>query len=164
MTMPTKKPGVIKRVLPVSPSESIEPVHEKEPLPLTMKRVVPLTAKRVLVADDEVDLARAIGLRLSRKGYGVDLAHDGATTMMKATQRRPDLILLDLRMPAGDGMTVCHRLRKNASTMDIPVIILTAHVSVPLRREAKGLGVQHFLQKPCPPERLLGCVEDALGE
>ena len=123
----------------------------REELDMTLATAKTTKARRILVVDDEADLARAIGLRLSHHGYRVDFAHDGATAMMKATQTVPDLIVLDLRMPAGDGMTVCHRLKKIPETWQIPIIILTAHVSVPLRREARALGIKHFLQKPCPP-------------
>lgn len=119
-------------------------------------------ARRVLVADDEAALAKAIGVRLSKRGYKVDFAHDGATAMMKAVQNNPDLIVLDFRMPAGDGLTVCERLRNNPATWDIPVIILTAHVNDQLRRDAKRVGVKFLLQKPYRAPQLMACIDEAL--
>jgi len=120
-------------------------------------------ARRVLVVDDEIDLAKAIGLRLAHHGYRVEFAHDGATAMMRTVQTKPDLIVLDIRMPAGDGLTICRRLKGKPDTWDIPIIILTAHVNDQVKREARLSGVKFILQKPYSPKQLMACIEEALA-
>jgi CheY-like chemotaxis protein len=118
--------------------------------------------KRVLVVDDHPDLAHAVGVRLTQHGYRVDFAQDGAQAMMKAIQFRPDLVLLDYRMPAGNGLTVCDRLRYHPATADVPVVMLTAFADDKLRQLARAAGVRRVLEKPYAPAELLACIDEEI--
>jgi DNA-binding response OmpR family regulator len=113
---------------------------------------------RVLVVDDDTDLLKAINIRLRSAGYEVMSAQDGMTATHMAVKMLPDVIILDVGMPGGDGHLVGKRLRANPVTTAIPVIYLTARDSVSDRHKALDLGAQAFLVKPCNPQELLSTV------
>jgi diguanylate cyclase (GGDEF)-like protein len=82
--------------------------------------------ERILVADDDRDIARFVELNLTLEGFDVELVHDGAEALQRATDDPPDLIVLDVMMPVLDGVEVVRRLRAQAATAAIPVVMLTA--------------------------------------
>ena len=82
--------------------------------------------RRVLVVDDELDHAELVAALLRREGYEVEVACDAPTGLEHALARPPDLILLDLWMPALDGFTAAERLRAHAPTRNVPIIFLSA--------------------------------------
>jgi len=85
-----------------------------------------MPGKCVLVVDDEPNVLKIVGRRLTAMGYEVITAGSGEEALKKAFARRPDLVLLDLLMPGMDGAEVCGRLKENARTASVPVIMLTA--------------------------------------
>ncbi|HNV85550.1 MAG TPA: response regulator [Candidatus Omnitrophota bacterium] len=85
-----------------------------------------MPSKCVLVVDDEPNVLKIVGRRLTAMGYEVMTASSGEDALKKAFARRPDLVLLDLLMPGMDGAEVCSRLKENAKTETVPVIMLTA--------------------------------------
>jgi DNA-binding response OmpR family regulator len=104
---------------------------------------------RILVVDDEVDLAEAIGRGLRREGYAVDLAFDGSDAFAKATVNAYDLICLDLTMPGIDGVEVCRRLRDQPAQKEPPrVLMLTARDSIDDRIMGLDAGADDYLLKP----------------
>src|SRR5918996_5686529 len=83
-------------------------------------------SERVLVADDDPDILTVVKVNLELDGFELDTAVDGEDALQKATSHPPDVIILDIMMPRMDGLTALHRLRSQASTASIPIILLTA--------------------------------------
>ena len=81
--------------------------------------------KKILIVDDERDIVKALMIRLQGAGYEVVTAFDGAQGIFVAHKEKPDLILLDIRMPAGNGFSVAEKLKHSVNTLSIPVIFLT---------------------------------------
>jgi DNA-binding response OmpR family regulator len=118
--------------------------------------------KRILVVDDEPDLVRALGLRLSSRGYEVLTAFDGVQAMSRIQKERPDLVLLDIHLPAGNGYRVCERMRESAGVKETPVIALTADPSAEAEKRCHELGCADFFRKPYDPRQLMEAVTRAL--
>jgi DNA-binding response OmpR family regulator len=119
-------------------------------------------AAKILVVDDEPDIVMALAMRLKSVGYVVITAGDGAEATKKAIHEKPDLILLDIGMPCGDGHTIANRLAGSVDTVGIPIIYLTARTSATDRMKAMSLGAYDYITKPFTSERLLGSIERAL--
>lgn len=106
---------------------------------------------RVLVADGDEDTLTTTARRLDRAGYDVLLARDGEEALRRATAEHPDLCLLDVMTPKLSGYDVTRRLRADARTSDVPVLLMTA-----ARREANGFdpGADGYMPKPFSPREL----------
>ena len=118
--------------------------------------------KRILIIDDEPDFVRVVQLRLEAAGYEVVVAFDGMQGVSAAHKEKPDLIILDIMMPAMHGHRVCEALKKSTKTWTIPIIYLTAKGSKEDEELAYKLGAEHFLTKPYDPEALLDTIKKAL--
>jgi DNA-binding response OmpR family regulator len=114
---------------------------------------------RILVVDDEPEIVKSLTLRLSSAGYEVCSAMDGLAATRKAIQEQPELIILDIGMPAGNGHVVVERLRNIGETSHIPIIYLTARSSEEDYRKAREGGVCKYITKPFDAEVLLAAVE-----
>ncbi len=115
---------------------------------------------RILVADDDRELSQLICKILMGAGHRPIPVFDGASAMMAAMRvPQPDLILLDMRMPAGDGQTTLTKLKAAAKSAAIPVMVLTAVPESEIRGTVTALGAEAFLQKPFEPEQLLAAVD-----
>lgn len=104
--------------------------------------------QKILVADDEEELVKALRDRLHFEGYDTVAAFEGVRTIEMAHKHRPDLILLDLRMPAGTGQSVLKNLKSRVETEKIPVIVITALDSLNLEQELLKSGAADFIRKP----------------
>jgi DNA-binding response OmpR family regulator len=118
--------------------------------------------KRILIVDDERDIVKALMIRLRSSGYDVITAFDGAQGVFMANKEIPDLVILDIRMPAGDGFSVVEKLKGSNRTHRIPVIILTGSPETNAEEKAMGLGARFYIKKPYDPEELLDAVKRAL--
>ncbi|MGD0916255.1 MAG: response regulator [Thermodesulfobacteriota bacterium] len=118
--------------------------------------------KRILVVDDERDIVKVLMIRLQSSGYEVITAFDGAQGVFMAHKEKPDLIILDIRMPAGDGFSVAERLKRSSPTWTIPVIFLTGSPEKDAEERAMELGARFYIKKPYDPEELLDAVKRAL--
>jgi CheY-like chemotaxis protein len=120
-------------------------------------------AKILLVEDNEMnrDMLRR---RLERIGYSVITALDGEQGYSLAQSGKPDLILMDISLPAMDGWEVTKLLKANPATRHIPVIAVTAHVLVGDRAKATEVGCSDYDTKPVDFERLCGKIENLLPE
>jgi two-component system, NtrC family, response regulator AtoC len=116
--------------------------------------------KRVLVADDEKNMRWVLSQALTAEGYEVIEASDGKSTLEAINEQAPDLMLLDHKMPAPDGMEVLRRIRGKG--LSFPVIMLTAHGNVATAVEAIKAGATEYLTKPFDLEELKLAVEKAL--
>jgi DNA-binding response OmpR family regulator len=120
--------------------------------------------KKILIVDDERDIVMALTIRLRGAGYEVVTAFDGAQAIFVAHKENPDLILLDIRMPAGDGFSVAEKLRHSLNTSSIPVIFLTGSPERNSEEKAVSLGARFYIKKPYDPEELLDAIKRALEE
>ena len=111
-------------------------------------------AKRVLIVDDVEDNRRIYRMFLRREGFDVITAVDGRDALAKAAALLPDLVVMDLAIPAIDGWEATRRLKRDRRTRAIPVIALTCHVLTGAREQAREAGCDAFLAKPCLPEEL----------
>ena len=118
--------------------------------------------KKILIVDDERDIVKALMIRLQGAGYEVVTAFDGAQGVFMAHKEKPDLIILDIRMPAGDGFSVAQRLKRSIHTFSIPVIFLTGSPEKNAAEKAMSLGARFFVKKPYDPEELLDAIKRAL--
>jgi PAS domain S-box-containing protein len=135
-------------------------------LPLLPPEPQSATAGRgtVLVIDDDPDVRPVLVRLIQRHGFMVIAAADGPTALRVLEQERPDLILLDLRMPGMDGYEVLRRVQANPRTAGIPAIILSANeINLRSQEILKDLGAVAYLEKPVPSDRLIGALEQVLA-
>ncbi|HWH38588.1 MAG TPA: sigma 54-interacting transcriptional regulator [Usitatibacter sp.] len=114
----------------------------------------------LLLVDDDPDLLRLLAIRLKANGYGVTAVESGQKALASIAATRPDLVLTDLRMAGMDGMGLFQEIQ--ATYPGLPVIILTAHGSIPEAVAAVKRGVFGYLTKPYDADELLGQIERAL--
>jgi signal transduction histidine kinase len=124
---------------------------------------VPVAGHRptVLVAEDEPDMRRFLKTELD-KDYDVLEAADGVQALEKALHFSPDIILLDMMMPEMDGLEVCRELRKRETTMNIPVILLTARADEETKFNALEIGANDFLAKPFSSTELQARIKNLI--
>ncbi|MDX1469563.1 MAG: response regulator [Acidimicrobiia bacterium] len=104
--------------------------------------------ERVLVADDDPDILTVVKINFELDGFEVDTAVDGEDALQKAGANPPHVIVLDIMMPRMDGLTALHRLRSQASTANIPIILLTARGLPEDRVRGLELGADDYITKP----------------
>lgn len=115
-------------------------------------------AKILLVEDNEMN-RDMLSRRLTRRGYEVVMAFDGAQGVAMAETEKPDLILMDMSLPVIDGWEATRRVKANAATKTIPVIALTAHAMSDDREKAMEAGCDEYDTKPIDLERLLTKIQ-----
>ncbi|HAJ57472.1 MAG TPA: two-component system response regulator [Candidatus Omnitrophica bacterium] len=120
--------------------------------------------KKILVVDDEPKIVQVITSRLKANHYETCAAFDGMQAVHLAHEQKPDLIILDIRMPAGGGMSVYKNLKMSSDTATIPIIFLTADASPETREKVLEMGAEGFITKPFDSEDLMKKVNDILGE
>ncbi len=114
---------------------------------------------KILIIDDDRALVALLSRQLRDAGYRVVAALDPVQGMMSAKRETPELVLLDVVMPAGGGMPLLEKLLLNKA----PVIVMTASSDPKLEAEAKSTGAAGFLKKPMDPSALRALVEELLG-
>jgi DNA-binding response OmpR family regulator len=121
-----------------------------------------VSRKKILVVDDDPDVRLGLQLRLAANQYEVFFAADGVASIAEARKHMPDLVILDLGLPAGDGFSVLERLKANEKLSSIPVIVLSGRDRVGNRDRAIKAGARTFLQKPMANEKLLAVIRTVL--
>lgn len=119
---------------------------------------VPTALARVMVVDDQEANVRTVGALLSRAGFDVVPCFSGPEALLRMAASLPDLVLLDMRMPAMDGFQVLERLRADEAWRDVPVIFLTADHERESLVRAFSSGAMDYITKPFVPEELLARV------
>jgi CheY-like chemotaxis protein len=115
---------------------------------------------RILVVEDQDSIRRMIEALIQARGYSVTAVSSGAKALDVAITDPPDLVLLDLMLPGQyDGFEVCQRLRKDPTTREVPVVIITAMDDEATRTRAKQAGATSFYTKPFSPIALLKEIE-----
>ena len=117
---------------------------------------------KVLIVDDEVKNIKLLSALLTPRGYEVTAASNGEEALQRVEQVQPDLILLDVMMPVMDGFTVCKRLKDNAETLLIPVVMLTSLDQAEHRIKGIEAGADGFLTKPVRRDELLAQIHTLL--
>ena len=123
-----------------------------------------MTDKKILIVDDDPDVRLGLHIRLKANHYEVIFAGDGLASIAAARKHMPDLILLDLGLPAGDGFTVMERLKTTDVLSLIPVIVVSARDRATYMDRALKAGAKAFLQKPVANSDLLAVIRKVLGE
>lgn len=121
-----------------------------------------MARETILIVEDEEDILELLRYNLSREGYGVLAATSGEEAIKAALNRLPDLILLDLMLPGLDGLEVCRRLKHNAQTRAIPLVMVTAKGEEPDIVAGLELGADDYVTKPFSPRVLLARVRAVL--
>jgi two-component system phosphate regulon response regulator PhoB len=117
---------------------------------------------QVLVVDDEEDLLELVRYNLTREGYRVSCVATGEEALKAARKQPPDLIVLDLMLPAVDGLEVCRRLKADSKTRDIPIIMLTAKSEESDMVLGLERGADDYIAKPFSPRVLSARVKALL--
>jgi DNA-binding response OmpR family regulator len=118
---------------------------------------------KILIIDDDADLRHALNLRFRANHYDTTYAVDGLSAIAIAQKEKPDVIILDVGLPAGDGFVVLDRLQQNAALANIPVIVLTARDPHSSRQRLINAGATAFFQKPADNVQLLNAVRAVLS-
>jgi DNA-binding response OmpR family regulator len=118
----------------------------------------------ILIVDDDPDMLQALQIRLKASGYGVHCAEDGTGAISEARKHVPDLIVLDLGIPAGDGFVVLDTLKTNIDLSSIPIIVLSGRDRRANEERVLNAGARAFLQKPVESNEFLAVIRQALGE
>lgn len=118
--------------------------------------------KKIFVVDDEPAILEYMKTFLGKLGYQFAFCENGADALGKISQENPDLVLLDVMLPDIDGITLCRRLRANAQTSHIPVIMVTSLTDATTIHDAHLFGALDYIPKPFDPEFLKTKIEKAL--
>lgn len=122
-----------------------------------------INARKILIVDDDPNMQLALRIRLEANNYAVFSAGDGTAGIQQTRKHNPDLILLDLGLPAEDGFSVLERLRENKTMSSIPVIVVSGRDRIASCGRSLQAGAKAFLQKPVDNTRLLSLVAQHLG-
>ena len=123
-----------------------------------------MAIKKILIVDDDPDVRKGMELRLKVNHYDTFFATDAVSTLSQARKHEPDLIILDLGLPAGDGFVVIEKLKVWPSLALIPVIVVSARDLRANKERAINAGAKAYLQKPVDNAELLKVIRQALGE
>ncbi len=123
-----------------------------------------MTDKKIMIVDDDQHLVLGLLPRLRANGYKVISAPDAISAVWVARKESPDLIILDLGLPGGDGFTVLDRLKELPELAGIPVIVLSAREPTGNKQRALNAQAAAYFQKPPDNHQFLRAIRQALGE
>jgi two-component system KDP operon response regulator KdpE len=119
--------------------------------------------KSILLVEDDKDVLRAMSIRLKASGYNLSVASDGISAIGTARRLKPDLIVLDIGLPGGDGFVVMERLKSLYDLVLVPIIVVSGNEPESTKKRALEAGAfAHFL-KPFDNDEFLEAVRKALG-
>ncbi len=119
--------------------------------------------KKILIADDNENIREALTYLLEDEGYILSLAKDGAETLRKVREVRPDILFLDIMMPEVNGYDVCRTIKTDPSLKGIYVIMLTAKGQVVEQERGKEVGADEYIVKPFSPMEILTKIKTILN-
>ena len=117
---------------------------------------------KIMIVDDDPDLRMALKVRLRANHFETVSASDGYSAIALAQKERPDLVILDLGLPAGDGYVVLKRMQQSDTLSDIPIIVLTARDPQTNEDRSLDAGATAFFQKPVDNNELLEMIRASL--
>lgn len=118
---------------------------------------------RIVVCDDELHVTRSVSMKLTKAGFDVEAAEDGVGALEAIRREMPSLVITDCQMPRMGGIELCHELRADSRTSQLPVIMLTAKGYEFDHEEMSELGLSEIVLKPFSPRELLQTVQQILG-
>jgi CheY-like chemotaxis protein len=118
---------------------------------------------KILIVEDDQDTRQLLKLRLESQGYETAFAADAVGAISVAREQKPDLILLDMGLPGGDGVVVMERLKTFPALESIPVIVVSAREPTTTQARAAEAGAQAYIQKPIDVLALLDAIRRTLG-
>jgi phosphate regulon transcriptional regulator PhoB len=121
-----------------------------------------MSPKKILIADDEKDIVDLVAYNLEQEGFSVIQARDGRQALEKVNSEKPDLLILDLMMPAIPGMEVCRMIRRQPATASLPVIMLTAKSDPVDKILGLEVGADDYVAKPFHVRELIARVRAVL--
>jgi DNA-binding response OmpR family regulator len=122
-----------------------------------------LISKRVLIVEDDPSVLRATSYILEKEGYEVQTAQNGLEGLKKARENSPDLLILDVMLPGIDGFEICHSLRGEPHTADLPIVMFSAKGQQSDKETGMKMGADDYLTKPVDRTVLLDKVADLLA-
>jgi DNA-binding response OmpR family regulator len=122
-----------------------------------------MNKKKILIVEDDADVRLGYSVLLRAKGYDTAFAADALTAVSEARKYQPDLIILDLGLPAGDGFVVLERFRVNPAISVTPVIVVSGRDAYANKERALKAGAKAFVQKPWNDNELLTIIAELLG-
>jgi DNA-binding response OmpR family regulator len=123
-----------------------------------------MSGKKIMLVEDDKDTVRAMAVRLKSQGYNLVVATDAISAISMARRENPDLIVLDLGLPGGDGFVVMERLKSNFALMLVPIIVVSARDPLMNEERALAAGAEAFLQKPVDNTEFLKAIEETLAK
>jgi DNA-binding response OmpR family regulator len=123
-----------------------------------------MSNKKILIVEDDADVRLGYKVLLTAHHYDTIFAGDGLAAVSEAIKHQPDLILLDLGLPAGDGFILLERFRANMNLSLIPVIVVSARDLHGNKERALKAGAKAFVQKPWNDNELLALIRQLLGQ
>lgn len=121
-------------------------------------------SRTILIIEDDLQQIELLEHYLQGQGFLTAAARDGNAGISEARQLSPDLVLLDLKLPGANGLTVCQRLADDPATATTPVIILSAMERPDIIRCSRAAGCSYYVRKPYDPNALLVLIEQAIQE
>lgn len=119
-------------------------------------------AKKVLIIEDDMDVAKILALRFKAAGFEIAHVVDGMNAIREAQQFKPDIIILDMMLPAGGGWGVLKNLRLSIYTSLTPVIVYTGMEDEARKKEMEAMGVEAYFQKPYDPVKIVEKAQEIL--
>ena len=129
---------------------------------LVPKVVSATTTRRVLIVDDEPNIVLSLEFLMKKAGYTVATAADGEDALEQIRQTAPDLVLLDINIPKGNGYEVCQSIRDNPKWNDVRVVMLTAKGRDIEREKGLAVGADDYVTKPFSTQEVVGLVRRLL--
>jgi DNA-binding response OmpR family regulator len=117
---------------------------------------------KILIIEDDVDLATVLQMNLEVKGYDIVLAHDALQGTSSVHNEKPDLIILDINLPAGGGLSVLKNIKISVKTKTIPIVVLSGTEDEELKHKVLHAGITDFIKKPYDLEDLCRRIKSAL--
>lgn len=123
-----------------------------------------MAKKKILVVEDDADVRLGYHVLLKANNYDTCFAADSLAAVSEARKQKPDLVILDLGLPGGDGFLVMERLQVNTNTSMIPVVVVSARDLHGTKERALKAGAVAFLQKPWNDNELLAIISQMVGQ
>ncbi len=117
----------------------------------------------ILAVDDSPSMRSMISYTLSQAGYGCDSAEDGQDALNKASEKKYDLVIMDINMPVMDGITAIGELRKKSDYKTSPIIVVSTESQTEIKMKGKQAGATGWIVKPFDPEKLIMAIRRVLA-
>ncbi len=127
------------------------------------RKLANASGNKILIVDDDPTLCLGLNVRLRASHYDLCFAHDGEFALSVALIEKPDLIILDLGLPRGDGYFVLHAIKKLPELAAVPVIVLTARDRFTHESLCRDAGAKRFFEKPVDNRLLLNTIEELVN-